>query len=217
MKEALGVAHLATTFESYVMEAHRLKSLHEKDLDILVGLETEYIHDEGLKQLQSLLEKHGDRIEYLVGSVHHCIGMPIDYDQGLFDTCLASIPIASTSSAPPTSSTTTTASTSTFTTTQHSQFNALFHSYFDAQYTLLTTLKPEIIGHIDLCRLYYPSINFLDYPEAFQKIKRNVEFVISYGGLFEINAAAFRKGWNSAFPGREVFEVSFFFFVPLRS
>lgn len=34
-------------------------------------------------------------------------------------------------------------------------------------------------------------------------------YAISYGALFEINAAAFRKKWDTAYPGVDIAEVSF--------
>lgn len=69
-------------------------------------------------------------------------------------------------------------------------------------------LEPEVIGHFDLCRLYYPDTDFLSFPEVWSRIERNVDFAVGYGALFEVNASAFRKGWSTAYPGVEVFDVS---------
>ena len=82
------------------------------------------------------------------------------------------------------------------------------NAYFDAQYDLITRFRPEIIGHFDLCRLFYPLQRLDDWPDVWEKVQKNIRFAIQYGALFELNAAAFRKrGWETAYPGREVAQV----------
>jgi len=80
-------------------------------------------------------------------------------------------------------------------------------AYFDAQYEVLERFHPEIIGHIDLCRLYHPHLLFSDYPQAVERLERNIRFAVEYGALFEISAAPFRKGWDVGYPGREALEM----------
>ncbi|BGP55611.1 hypothetical protein JCM8202_004679 [Rhodotorula sphaerocarpa] len=181
----LSVQDLSDTFEAYLVEAHRLKELNKHRIELLVGLETEYIDDEGLDRLEQLLEKHGNAIEYLVGSVHHCDSLPIDFDKERYEACLAGQPGS----------------------TERERFSSLFCTYFDNQYTLLKRLQPEVLGHIDLCRLYFPDTDFASFPEVWQRIERNVDFATSYGALFEVNASAFRKGWRTAYPGSDVFDL----------
>ena len=57
------------------MQAHRLKQLYAPQITLLVGLETEYITNTDLDGLgsPSLLhvQRHGDHIDYIVGSLHH--------------------------------------------------------------------------------------------------------------------------------------------------
>lgn len=86
---------------------------------------------------------------------------------------------------------------------------AYFEAYFDAQLELMERFHPEVIGHFDLCRLYVPSIKFDErgYESVWAKVGRNVRFAIDYGACFELNAAAFRKGWTTAYPGPEVLKV----------
>lgn len=85
---------------------------------------------------------------------------------------------------------------------------ALLHSYFDNQYTLLQKIQPEVIGHFDLVRLWNPALKFTDHEGVWEKVERNVRFAVGYGGMFELNAAAFRKGWKEAYPAWDVLKVS---------
>lgn len=168
------------------MEAQRLKRVYAKDIDLLVGLETEYLDEAGLERLEAILVEQVNVVEYIVGSVHHVNGQAIDFSREGFDSVLASFPNTS-----PTS-----------------QFNALFCAYFDAQLIILERLQPQVVGHFDLCKLYYPDEDLRDYPEVWAKVQRNIRVAQAYGALFEISSAAFRKGWKTAYPSAEVFAVS---------
>ena len=173
-------------FRDFLVEAHRLKSLYASQITLLVGLETEYITDLDLDGLESLLKELGERVEYLVGSIHHVNGIPIDFDLPTYETALTSFAAEK----------------------EQDRQEAFLWAYFDAQYQLLQRFKPEIIGHFDLCRLYKPSLRFGDYPSVCKKIDRNVRYAVEYGALFEINAAAFRKHWNTAYPAEDIMEAS---------
>lgn len=216
---------LLEQFEAFLVEAHRLKNQYSSQIRILVGAETEYISETDLGNLDMLLrsdmkgndslddkgddnglcrhydcrpgQRHG--IEFLVGSVHHVNEIPIDFDKETYERALDS-----------------------FGSHQHAEgfdfqgdpdeaaqlrLTRFLCSYFDSQYRLLERFRPEIIGHFDLCRLYTPDLRFRDYPDVWQRIERNVELAISCGAIFELNAAAFRKGWTTAYPGRDVSEV----------
>ncbi|KAM5537389.1 hypothetical protein V8D89_008908 [Ganoderma adspersum] len=178
---------LISQFNAFLDEAHRLKSHYAGQINLLVGLETEYITPSDLDKLSELLQTAGSRVEYLVGSVHHVNAIPIDFDRETFDKSLQSFSSPSAS--------------------DHDRIEAFLCSYFDAQYELMQRFRPEIIGHFDLCRLYNPSLRFSDYPVALDKINRNIQFATSYGALFELNAAAFRKGWDAAYPGGDVVKI----------
>ena len=183
------LASLISQFDAFLDEAHRLKAHYAGWINLLVGLETEYITPSDLDKLSDLLQTAGPRIEYTVGSVHHVNSIPIDFDHETFTKSLETF--------------------SSFSVSDHDRMQAFLCSYFDAQYELMHRFRPEIIGHFDLCRLYNPSLRFADYPAALDKIKRNIQFAASYGALFELNAAAFRKGWDTAYPGEDLVKVRF--------
>jgi histidinol-phosphatase (PHP family) len=44
-------------------------------------------------------------------------------------------------------------------------------------------------------------------------VERNIKEVVAYGGLFEVSAASFRKGWDEGYPGSEVLQVRYFPFA----
>ncbi|KZT63644.1 histidinol phosphate phosphatase H [Daedalea quercina L-15889] len=189
-EDGMTLAALATQFDAFLAEAHRLKEQYANDITLLVGLETEFITGEDLAHLETLLSKQRGRIEYLVGSVHHVHTIPIDFDTAMFGKALDSFGPSHPSGEE-----------------DHQRMEALLCAYFDAQYEVLRRFQPEIIGHVDLCRLYNPTLRFGDYPSAWEKVERNVAYAISYGALFELNAAALRKGWAASYPGEDVAEL----------
>ncbi|KAH9933303.1 Polymerase/histidinol phosphatase-like protein, partial [Fomitopsis serialis] len=182
---------LATQFDAFLNEAHRLKEQYAHHITLLVGLETEFITEEDLAHLETLLSRCPGRIEYLVGSVHHANSIPIDFDIATFGKALDSFAPSSTASEDG----------------DHGRIEALLCSYFDAQYDVLKRFHPELVGHVDLCRLYNPTLRFGDYAPAWEKLERNVAYAVGYGALFELNAAALRKGWDASYPGEDVAQL----------
>lgn len=173
-------------FLSFLQEAHRLREKYASQITILVGLETEYVTTLDLDHLEKLLNDVGDQVQYLVGSVHHVNEVAIDFDQTTYERAVAS--------ASPH--------------TPNGSIDNYLRAYLDAQLELLKRFKPEIIGHIDLCRLYRPDLQFLDYPTARDMMERNIAYAVSYGALFELNAAALRKNWETPYPGEDIVQVS---------
>ncbi|KAL0954891.1 hypothetical protein HGRIS_003824 [Hohenbuehelia grisea] len=183
-------AALVAQFEAFLVEAHRLKAAYAGKINLVVGLETEYISPLDLDRLDVLLQAdrtNAGRIEFLVGSVHHVNGIPIDFDKPTFEKALNSAGVDRIEA--------------------NDRTEAFLCAYFDAQYEILRRFHPEVIGHIDLCRLYTPELRLRDHPQAWTRLERNVTYAAGYGALFELNAAAFRKGWSTAYPGREVVEM----------
>jgi len=175
---------LYTTYLSFLDEAHRLKTLYASRINLLVGIESEYIADSDLSALERLLQEQGGRIQYVVGSVHHVDSIPVDFDVPTFETALTHC--KATRSSP----------------------DNYLKFYFDDQYKMLRRIQPMVVGHFDLCRLFAPEIQLDADMGIWEKVVRNIDHVVGYGGLFEVNAASFRKGWDQAYPGKEVLQVS---------
>ena len=195
-KSDISVEDLMTKFEAFLYEAHRLRFEYATTLKLLVGLETEYISALDFDGLSKLLQAHKGRIDYIVGSIHHVNGIPIDFDFDTYRHCLDNVPLPAH------------ATDSTEADQGRERLGVFFDMYFDAQFELLNKFHPEIVGHIDLCRLYSPDLQLRAFPRSWAKLERNIKFAVAYGALFEVNAVAFRKGWNTAYPGEDIAEVN---------
>ncbi|TIB71147.1 histidinol phosphate phosphatase H [Wallemia mellicola] len=169
-------------FEDYLSHAHKLRENYKNSIDLLVGLETDYVTEQDLIGTEDLIARYENTstpIEYIVGSVHHAFETPIDFDKQTFDSALE------------------TAATR----------KSLYSEYYSRLLHLVKTLEPEVVGHIDLIRLYEPNVALKDYPDAWKLIEDIVKHVASYGGLIEVNAAAIRKGWVVPYPASDILSI----------
>jgi histidinol-phosphatase (PHP family) len=169
---------LKKTFEDFLVEARHLQREYASHIKILVGCEIEFITSEYKQYVAELRKQHG--VDYVVGSLHHVGGIPIDFSPELYEAALEQ---------------------------HHNDLFALFASYFDEQYQMLQAVNPEVVGHFDLIRIFRTEPNAGIHQSVWEKIIRNVEYVIRYGGLFEINSRAWKKGLKDAYPQRDIFKV----------
>lgn len=155
----------------------RLKTAYASQITLLVGTETEWIRPSCLGSITQLLSTHA--LDTLVGSVHHVHGLPIDYDSAQYAR-------ARTASG--------------------GSDERLFEAYFDAQLEMLRAVRPPVVGHFDLVRLKSaePDRGLDDLPGVWERVRRNLECVLSYGGVLEVSSAALRKGLAEPYPGEEV-------------
>ncbi|KAJ2557767.1 hypothetical protein EV175_001146 [Coemansia sp. RSA 1933] len=173
-------ADLCRVFGAYVVEARRLRAKYRDQITILVGAETELISETATPQELQALRKQYD-LDYYVGSVHHIDGMPLDFDEEGYNQIVAHF---------------------------NGDRGAMFRRYFDQQLVLLQTVRPEIVGHMDLVRIFHPP-NTED-PLARADIRalasRNIDYAIAYGAVFEINARAWKKNLRDAYPHRDLLQ-----------
>lgn len=215
-------------YDQFLQEAVRLQSKYQDQICLLIGLETEYFNRDSLGLVKTLRQPRRQyrlrssqddyttagatavelpQVQYIVGSLHHVHGVPLDFSQELYLKALETVGKGS--------------------------WETLFREYFDAQYEMLQGLEPEVVGHLDLVRIFFGAIKGCHHghghdhdhedrqeesgqelnqnrltEELWTLVKRNVDFVIGYGGLFELNSRAWKKGLADAYPQRDILEVS---------
>jgi histidinol-phosphatase (PHP family) len=171
---------LEQLYDDFYREARRLQKAYADRIHLFVGFEGEWIRESSLGIIQRLLEKY--ELDLFVGSVHHVHKLPIDYDTPMYHQARQ---IAGGSD------------------------EQIFADYFDAQYAMLQTLKPPVVGHFDLIRLKSddPDRSFKAWPHVWEKLIRNLNFITDYGGVVELNSSSLRKGMQEAYPQVEICEV----------
>ncbi|KAG5356829.1 putative histidinol-phosphatase [Yarrowia sp. C11] len=182
---------LAKVFDNYVKHARQLQKDNTSNTEILVGFECESIRAECWDRAVELKKQYG--LDLCVGSVHHVNGIPIDFSQGQW--CDASDSVSDMIDDQ--------------TTPEH----ALYKKYYEIQWDMLQKLKPEVVAHFDLIRLYSTiregfgaTENYVreNWPDVWEQIVKNIDFIISYGGFIEVSSAPLRKGWDTPYPRPDI-------------
>ncbi|CEI93783.1 hypothetical protein RMCBS344292_08009 [Rhizopus microsporus] len=170
---------LKQTFEDFYVEAKRLRDLYKDQISLLIGVEIEYIHHDYCNYVARLK----DKVDYVVGSLHHVNTVPIDFSSELYQKALTEV---------------------------NGNLVDLFVRYFDEQWAMLQAVQPQVVGHFDLIRIFAdPSLadQVLLTPTVWERIVRNVDFIIGYGGLFEINSRSWKKKLTDAYPQRDIIKL----------
>lgn len=177
-------AHLSENFRRYLSHAQEIQKRENEEGTIKILTGFEV---EGIDNRHIDAAKcYLKETDMCVGSVHYVNHIPIDFNRELWIKARDSL---------------------------GGLARNLYKAYFELQFNVITNLKPMVIGHFDLIRLFDPqevdpttgksfddlSIE-IDWPDVWDLIQRNIKYVNEYGGLFEINAASIRKGWTTPYP-----------------
>ncbi|MCJ1383964.1 histidinolphosphatase [Xylographa soralifera] len=168
---------LLETFDEYYKEARRLQSSYSLQIDILVGVETDWIRPSSKQVIGSLSKKYG--FDTVIGSVHHVHSIPTDFDRETYEKARD---------------------------ISGGTDEKLYADYYDAQLKMLEAVKPPIVGHFDVIRLLSdnPNASMKKHDAVWSRISRNLSFISSYGGMLEVNSAALRKGMSEPYPQGEI-------------
>lgn len=115
--------------------------------------------------------------DYIVGSVHHVADLGFDYSEAQYRQTAEAV----------------------------GGMDSMYCRYFDLQLEMLETLKPAVVGHFDLVRLFDP-----DYKERIRKpaiakrITRNLEAVARLDLILDFNLRALRKGASEPYVSAEI-------------
>ncbi|KAL2915452.1 hypothetical protein HK105_205068 [Polyrhizophydium stewartii] len=189
----MSTADTLRMFREFYAHARSLQAKYKGRIALLVGMETENIHAGTIDEIRAIRVECP--VDYLVGSVHHVHGFPIDYDKEGFarlEAFLVERELGIPAGQPLTAE------------QRRAGTEAAFHAYFDAQYELIRQLRPTVVGHFDLINMFR-----IDHPlteATLAKIDRNIDAIVEYGGLVEINSQGWRKGLPGPHPQREIIQ-----------
>ncbi len=105
--------------------------------------------------------------DYIVGSVHFVHDMGFDYSKEQYDITAAAV----------------------------GGYDEMYCRYFDIQYEMIELLRPSVVGHFDLIRIFDPNYRErLQKPEIQAKIVRNLECIKQYDLIMDFNLRSLLKG-----------------------
>ncbi len=105
--------------------------------------------------------------DYVVGSVHHVKDIPFDYSKRCYDEAADCC----------------------------GGLDGLYAAYFDQQYEMIRVLKPRVVGHLDIIRIYDPGYRTqLVKPVIWEKIVRNLKLVKQLNLILDYNLRPLSRG-----------------------
>ncbi len=126
--------------------------------------------------------------DYIMGSVHHVEDIGFDYSAETYAQAVSAA----------------------------GNVEALYCRYFDAQHQLISEIRPPVVGHFDLIRIYDPDyISHLELPAVRKKVHRNLELIRRLGLILDMNARALVKGGSEPYPTRSILEQAVKLGIPL--
>lgn len=184
-ESALTPSRLQTHFSAYIVEARKLQAEFADRIELLVGFETEALpEDTWPAAMADIAAQHP--FDFFIGSVHSVNGTYVDYKPELTQNLEHSL----------------------------GGWDNLCIAYFDEVAKLVGTLRPPVVGHIDLVRRF-KSEGFEFSERVWPHIERALEVVRSVGALLELNATPFRKGFGPIYPASPILELARRMNVPL--
>lgn len=119
--------------------------------------------------------------DYIVGSVHFVGDMGFDYSQEQYDKTVA----AAGGIVP------------------------MYCHYFDQQYAMIKLLKPSVVGHFDLIRIFDPGYKKrLMQPEIMERITRNLQLIAELDLIMDFNLRSLLKGADEPYISRVILDMA---------
>lgn len=119
--------------------------------------------------------------DYIVGSIHFVDDMGFDYSQEQYDQTVAAA----------------------------GGIIPLYCKYFDQQYAMIKLLKPSVVGHFDLIRIFDPNYKqrWLQ-PEIMDRIKRNLQLIAELDLIMDFNLRSLLKGADEPYISRVILDIA---------
>jgi len=135
---------------------------------------------------RKLIDKYAP--DYIVGSVHHVADLNFDFDKDHYQKAVQAL----------------------------GGIDTLYRRYFDHQYEMITCLRPRVVGHFDLVRVFDPGYSErLRRPDIAEKIDRNLASIKNLGLLLDLNTRALSKDAKEPYPSRAILEKALDMKIPV--
>ncbi len=126
--------------------------------------------------------------DYIVGSIHFVNDMGFDYSPSEYDEIVERV----------------------------GGKDKLYCLYFDQQYEMIKLLKPSVIGHFDLIRIFDDEYkDRLLKPEIMQRIKRNLELIKDLDLVMDLNLRSMAKGADEPYITSSILKMAYELEIPV--
>ena len=173
------VAKIAQDFEDYAGELELLQEQFAGRIDVLRGFEAEVVPSDNYVEVMQNLRERLD-FDYIVGSVHWVDDVIIDYTQAHFDRAAA----------------------------QHGGIEGLAKRYYAIVAEMVDSLRPEVVGHLDLVRKFADAGGRTDTPGVQRAARDALAVIRDNGCILDCNTAGLRRGMGTPYPAPWLLEMA---------
>lgn len=119
--------------------------------------------------------------DYVVGSAHHVANIPFDYSVQHYHLAA-----------------------------QHcGGIDGLYKAYFDQQYEMIKILKPRVVGHLDIIRIFDSDYRLrITKPDIWEKIVRNLKLIKQLGLILDFNLRPLSRGESEPYLSLPILETA---------
>ena len=176
IEAGIDVAALHSSFQTLARERFpEIAARFSDRIELLLGMEIEVVPPgEYATRTQELRERFD--IDYIVGSVHHVHGIPIDFTVESWRTAVE---------------------------TSGSVAN-LIVDYYRTLTEMIEAVRPEVIGHLDLVKLHAGTTP--SDPKIEAALEETLSAIVRAGSIVEVNGRALDKGLDELFPSPAILE-----------
>ena len=129
----------------------------------------------GIDKALALRDRYGP--DYILGSVHHLDEISFDANPDFYQKAVRAA----------------------------GGLEALYCRYFDRQYDLIQRIRPRVVGHFDIVRLFDGDYaKRLALPSVRERIQRNLTLIRDMDLILDFNMAAIRKGADEPYISRPI-------------
>jgi len=126
--------------------------------------------------------------DYLVGSLHHVADHPFDLGPDAYAHAAETL----------------------------GGLDPLYERYFDQQYAMLQKQQPQVVGHLDIIRMYDPDYRRrVENPAIKAKIARNLALIKKMGAILDFNVSALRKGADEPYVTASILQSALALGIPV--
>lgn len=162
-------------FDAYAEASREAVEQFTGRIELLRGFEAEVVPTATyVADMLHLRQRHD--FDYIVGSVHWVDELPIDVSGESFEAA----------------------------TTRLGGLEALLVRYYQQLAEMVEQLRPEVVGHFDLPRLFSSGHDAHDAPSVRAAIDDALHLTSEVGSLIELNTAAYRKGLGDPYPAPSI-------------
>ncbi|MCK5097042.1 MAG: histidinol-phosphatase HisJ [Desulfobacteraceae bacterium] len=117
--------------------------------------------------------------DYIVGSVHHIHDICFDFSKKLYNKAIKA----------------------------SGSIDLMYENYFDKQYELITHLKPAVVGHFDLIRIFDPEYaKQIKRKKTWKKIVRNLKACKDNDLILDFNTRALKKNASEPYISKQILQ-----------